>query len=74
MDRRTKIIYVRKMKNRYDGDKNPNAKKVIRIEDGKVYNSVYECYSDNNMTYSQLHTAIKNKIYNGYTFKNIILF
>ena len=61
-----------KMKNKYDGHKNPNSKKVIRIEDGKIYNTISECYNDNNMTYSQLHTAInKNKMYNGYTFKKI---
>lgn len=44
-----------------NGGSNPNAKKVMRLKDGKIYDTLKEAAEDNNINYSTFKTRIKTK-------------
>lgn len=50
------------LKGRYIGGKNPYSKMIVRLVDGKIYNSFSECSKDNNISRSTLHNHTTNKI------------
>lgn len=49
--------------NRYDGAKNPNAKKIMCLENGKIYNCILDAFNDKENkinTYSSLTIALSD--------------
>lgn len=44
---------------RFSGENNPSSKQVIRLCDGKIYNTVRECYVDNNISSSVMYDMLK---------------
>ena len=51
---------------------NPNAKKVIRLSDGKIYNCMKDAAEDNHVNYSTFKSRVhKGKDFTYYTENNI---
>ena len=44
---------------RFSGSKNPSSKQVIRLCDNKIYNTVKDCYTDNNISNSTMYEMLK---------------
>lgn len=44
---------------RFSGNKNPASKQVIRLCDDKIYNTVRECYIDNNISNTTIYVMLK---------------
>ena len=44
---------------RFSGGKNPSSKQVIRLCDNKIYDTVKDCYIDNNISNSTIHVMLK---------------
>lgn len=44
---------------RFSGGKNPSAKRVIRLCDDKIYDTVKDCYVDNNISNSAMYDMLK---------------
>ena len=44
---------------RFSGGKNPSSKQVIRLCDDKVYDTIKDCYTDNNISNSTMYDMLK---------------
>lgn len=44
---------------RFSGGKNPSSKRVIRLRDNKIYDTVKTCYTDNNISNSTMYDMLK---------------
>ena len=59
---------IQKIKNtlrgKMNGSKNPNAKKVVRLSDCKIYSFIQECATDNNMDPTTITTHCRNNLKN----------
>ena len=46
---------------RFSGGKNPSSKQVIRLCDDKIYDTVKDCYTDNNISNSTMYDMLKQR-------------
>ena len=50
------------------GKNNPRAKKIIRISDGKIYDTIKQAALENNINYSTFKNKIQNNKYSNFKY------